>query len=373
MRAAGATLEILLADRAGDAEIWTNLVNQSPAPDVYFRPGYVAAYAGDHATPLALVVNTSRRRFLVPLLLRKLAVLPLPSRVEDYDATTPYGYGGVLPLDAGEVTGEDAAELLQQLRTWCTKTNIVTLMLRLHPLLQQHIAFSTGVADCLGGTIRTVGPTAAIDLLSWDDALSAPTGMHKGRRTDLKHARRHVTAKLTSCASSEAAEMLQQFQSIYEQTMTRLDATPFYFFPREYYISLQNALGSDMAVAVAYYDRRPVSAALFLAGSQFGHYHLSGVTAEGKQHKAQTMVLVEGAQWLRRRGCRWFHLGGGRQPGDSLYYFKRSFGGNTFDYSYLALIADKPRYDELANLRKTQAKLPTPVSEFFPAYRGPDK
>jgi lipid II:glycine glycyltransferase (peptidoglycan interpeptide bridge formation enzyme) len=167
--------------------------------------------------------------------------------------------------------------------------------------------------------------------------------------------------------------MLQQFRSIYEQTMARLNATPFYFFPEEYYISLQNVFSSDMAVGVAYYDAQPVSAALFLADSQFGHYHLSGVTREGKQHKAQTMVVVEGAKWMRRRGCRWFHLGGGRASADSLYYFKHSFGARTFHYSYLTLITNRARYDELVNLRRMQTELAAPVNDFFPAYRGPEQ
>ena len=314
----GAEPEILRADCPDDAETWTNLVNGSPTPDVYFRPGYAAAYSGDHATALALVINTSRRRFLLPLIVREIAAVTPPSPVGDYDAVTPYGYGGVLPLGCGEVTGQDAAELLEQLGHWCIKANVVSCMLRLHPLLRQQSGFGVGVAFCAGAAVQNVGPTAAIDLLSWNDALCGPAGMNKGRRSDLRHARRHLTIRLRSCDSPQATELLEQFRWIYEQTMTRLNANPFYFFQEKYFTSLQTVLRSDMAVVVAYYDRRPVSAALFLADSQFGHYHLSGVTPEGKQHKAQTMVLVEAAQWMRRRGCRWFHLGGGRVPADSL-------------------------------------------------------
>lgn len=368
----GAGPEVLLASCPADVKTWTKLVNESPTPDVYFRPGYAAAYASDKATALALLLNTSRRRFLLPFLLRKL-VVPLSYPGDDYDATTPYGYGGVLPLDRGEVTREDAAEMLEQLRCWCINARVVSFMLRLHPLLRQHSAFSASIADCSGGGVRNVGPTAAIDLLAWDDALCGPAGMNNGRRSDLLHARRHLTSRLTSCESAEAPEMMQQFRSIYEETMSRVNASPFYFFPDEYYMSLLYLLRSDMAVGVAYYNGQPVGAALFLADSQFGHYHLSGVTREGKQHKAQTMMVVEGAQWMRRRGCLWLHLGGGRAPADSLYYFKRSFGASTFHYSYLALIVNRTRYDQLVNLRRAQTELATPVNEFFPAYRGPEQ
>lgn len=372
MRGGGVGPQVLLAACLGDATTWTNLVNKSPTPDVYFRPAYAAAYAAPDAIPLALVVTTSTRRFLLPLLLRTLAALPSPSSVQEHDAITPYGYGGVLPLDPGPFTGADAAELLHQLKSWCISSKVITLLVRLHPLLQQQGAFGAGVLPLSGGTLQYVGPTAAIDLLSWDNSLSAPSGMTKGRRTDLHHSRRHLTVQLTPCSSLHAAEMMQQFRLLYEHTMTRLDATPFYFFRNEYYISLVDRLSSDMAVAVAYYDGRPVSAAIFLADSHFGHYHLSGGTAEGRQHKAQTMLLVEGAQWMRQRGCRWFHLGGGRQPGDSLYYFKQSFGATIFDYSYLALIADKARYHQLVKLREIHTSLAPPANNFFPAYRRSD-
>jgi len=361
--------KILLAGCPTDVKTWTSLVNASPTPDVYFRPGYAAAYSGDHATALALVIKTSRRRFLLPLLLREITVVPLASSVEDYDAITPYGYGGVLPLDRGAVTSRDAAELLEQLSHWCIKSNVVSCMLRMHPLLAQHSGFSAGVVDCPGGAVSHFGPTAAIDLLAWDADLCAPAGMKKGRRSDLCHARRDLTVRLTSCESPQAAEMLQQFRSIYDQTMTRLNATPFYFFPDTYYLSLQQMLTSHVAVGVAYYRGQPVSAALFLADAQFGHYHLSGVTSEGKQHKAQTMVLVEGAQWMRHHGCRWFHLGGGRAPGDSLYSFKHSFGGRTFYHSNVTLIANRARYNELVKLRRTEKESAMDANDFFPAYR----
>ena len=364
-----AKAQVLLADCPADVKIWTNLVDGSPTPDVYFRPGYVAAYSCDHEMAVALVIKTSRRRFLLPLLLREIAVVPLTCRVEDYDAITPYGYGGVLPLDRGEVSSRDAAELLEQLTHWCIKANVVSCMLRLHPLLAQHSGFSAGVGDCPGAAVSHFGPTVAIDLHAWNDDVCGPSGMKKGRHSDLRHARRDLTVRLKSCDTPQAAEMLQQFRSIYDRTMTRLNATSFYFFPATYYLSLHDTLNSHMAVAVAYHGMQPVSAALFLADSQFGHYHLSGVTSEGKQHKAQTMVLVEGAQWMRQRGCRWFHLGGGRPPGDSLYYFKHSFGGRTFSYTNLTLIVNQARYNELVNFHRTEKESDMGANDFFPAYR----
>ena len=72
-----------------DDRRWDELVDASPAPDVYFRPRLLPRVRGGRAR--------ARRRgrhggALFPLLLRA-----LPFGEEGLDAATPYGYGGLLP------------------------------------------------------------------------------------------------------------------------------------------------------------------------------------------------------------------------------------------------------------------------------------
>ena len=68
------------------------LVDAAPTSDVHFRPGYGRAY--EAVGEGRLVVRTSGALF--PLLLRE-----LPFGEDGFDAITPYGYGGLLPLAAG--------------------------------------------------------------------------------------------------------------------------------------------------------------------------------------------------------------------------------------------------------------------------------
>jgi hypothetical protein len=359
----------LFASSVEDARLWDDLVSKSPTPDTYYRSGYAAAYGGEHAEALSLILQTSTRRFLIPLLLRKIA-LPFAPDVEGFDALTPYGYGGVLPLDVGAISHEEGSELVENLRQWCLKANVVSCMLRLHPLLAQEEGFRYISRDCMSGTLRQYGPTEAIDLTGWDDALDTPAGMSTNRHRSLRFARRHLSVTLLPCNKPEGLKLLRQFRPIYEETMRRVNASAFYFFPEEYFLSLAHALGSDMAIAVAHRGDQAVSGALLFADAQFGHYHLGGATSDGNRYKAQTLVLVEAANWMRNRGCRWFHLGGGRTPGDSLHYFKRSFGSSTFSYSYVTLIANRERYSDLLKLRKMQSDLGPSREEFFPEYRS---
>jgi hypothetical protein len=334
-----------------DDRRWEELVDASPAADVYFRPGYCHAYdAAGHGRAVAVVTE----RALFPLLLR-----PLPFGAEGYDAATPYGYGGVLPLGPAGSLGSDPASEVRQLRDWCVTNGVVSCLLRLHPLL--------GGPDQLSGTdeveIREHGPTTALDPRRIDGATGRLEGLSKGRKADLTIARRELQF---SWEAGDAA--LERFQAVYDGTMERLGAGEFYLFPPEYYRALREGLGERLGVALALLDGEPVGGALFLADRRFAHYHLSGTTDAGRELKAGTLLVHAGAEWARDRGCELLHLGGGTSGADSLFAFKKSFGGDTFTYAFATLVADRDRYDELVARRAEEPEPRRP--EFFPAYRA---
>jgi hypothetical protein len=332
-----------------DDRRWDELVDASPAADVYFRPGYCRAYeTAGHGRAVAVVTA----RALFPLLLR-----PLPFGEEGYDAATPYGYGGMLPL--GRSLGSDPASEVRQLRDWCVTNGVVSCLLRLHPLL--------GGPEQLSGTddvgIREHGPTTAVDPRRIDAATGRLEGMSKGRKADLTRARRELA--LSWEAGDDALEC---FRTVYDGTMERLGAGGFYLFPQEYYRALREGLGERLGVALALQDGEPVGGALFLADRRFAHYHLSGTTDAGRELKAGTLLVHAGAEWARTRGCELLHLGGGTSGADSLFAFKKSFGGDTFTYAFATLVADQERYDALVARRSEEPEPPRP--EFFPAYRA---
>jgi lipid II:glycine glycyltransferase (peptidoglycan interpeptide bridge formation enzyme) len=150
--------------------------------------------------------------------------------------------------------------------------------------------------------------------------------------------------------------------------MERLGAGEFYLFPQEYYRALRDGLRECLGVALALHDGEPVGGALFLTDRRFAHYHLSGTTAAGRELKAGTLLVHAGAEWARSQGCELLHLGGGTSGADSLFAFKKSFGGETFTYAFATLVADQKRYDALVTRRSEESEPPRP--EFFPAYRA---
>jgi hypothetical protein len=328
---------------------WERIVDASPVPDVYYRPGYCGAYeTAGHGRTVAVVTEGA----LFPLLLR-----PLPFGEDGFDAATPYGYGGVLATEPGPVKSAD----LHQLRDWCVTNGVVSCLLRLHPLL--------GGSEQLSGIdeadveIREHGPTTAVDPRRVDPGTRRLVGMSKGRKADLTIARREL-----ELVWGDGDDGLEEFRRVYDGTMKRLGAGEFYVFPPEYYRALADGLGERLAVALAARDGEVVGAALFLADQRFAHYHLSGATDAGRNLKAGTLLVHAGGEWAAERGCELLHLGGGTSGADSLFAFKKSFGGETYTYSFANMSADRERYDALVSRRDQEEEPPRPG--FFPAYRA---
>ena len=86
-------------DDAGGAARWDELLCRSPQADVYHRAAYILAVADlEHSQPLGLVVSFNNQQYLLPMLLRPISG---PDGQSWFDASTPYGYGGIIRLDCG--------------------------------------------------------------------------------------------------------------------------------------------------------------------------------------------------------------------------------------------------------------------------------
>lgn len=359
----------LSAEDAGDTRLWESLVDSAAVPDVYYRPGYLRAYqAIGHGVAKAVLIETPTVRALFPLLLRPLNTLLFAPDEPGFDAATPYGYGGLLLLDdLAAITADQGLELLEALRDWCCDNQVVSAHIRLHPLLKQEDWFAGALGQAFH--LHQEGPTIALDVSRWQDETGSIATLNKGRRSDLSFARRHLRLTWTSEGRS-LTEDLQQFQELYERRMTELGARDYYHFPPEYYEALANGLGSRLDVALAWLDNTPVGAALFMIDRAMAHYHLSATNDLGRANKATTLIINAAAGHARSQGCNHLHLGGGARGEDNLFAFKRSFGGDTYLYSYLSLICDPRRYHKLLERRVSAPDLPALRTHYFPEYRA---
>ncbi|MCW2684967.1 MAG: putative GCN5-related N-acetyltransferase [Blastococcus sp.] len=315
--------------------------------DTYLLAAYQEASAllePPGTRPVLLHVRCPDGVVALPLLVR-----PLPGG-NGWDATSAYGYGG--PVSG---TACDPAAFGRALDGWARTNGVVSTFLRLHPVLD---------------TSRLVPPTAEIlelgATVAWEvspgrDLLS---GMHAHHR---RAARRAVQAGL-QVTIDPAPDSLGGFRKLYEATMRRQDADPFFFFPDAYWEALLAHRATLAPVLVeGRLDGEVVSSLLCFARQPWLHYHLGGSTDIARRIGATNQCFLAAAEWAQSQELLGFHLGGGiaGSSESSLFVFKHRFDptGPRLPFRIAKIVHDRSRYRELAGTDSTEG--------FFPPWRRP--
>jgi hypothetical protein len=326
---------------------WFSMLDRV-AHDVYHLPGYVEASAvHEGGRPCALYVEDGGSAMLLPLILRTLSGGML-------DATSPYGYPG--PLVAGTKDPAFIARALDRGKATLASHGVVSLFVRLHPILNQHPP--TGV-----GKVVRHGDTVSIDLSRSAGELWSQTrrdhrrdirdAMDAGFVTSLDHTWRHFPT----------------FKRLYSQTMARLSATPFYYFSDRYFETLKATLGSRLWLAVVTLGDAVAAAGLFTEVGGIVQAHLSGTDPAYNRHAPSKLMDYTVRLHAQERGNKWMHLGGGvGAEDDSLLAFKAGFSPIRHAFHTLRLITRPEDYHRLVRSRPGSLD-PADLDGFFPLYR----
>ncbi len=309
--------------REVDPAAWDGLVEELGVADAYLRRAYIES---------ACVLESGR-----PLLLEHDGtVFAAIERENPVDVVTPYGYGGPV--------GGDLAAFWPAYEEWCGERGVLTTFVRFHPLYgnQRGAPFR----------VETLAPTIGWRL-GQNDLLA---GIHWKHRNKVRKA---VAAGVVVTA----AEGLGDFVPLYEHTMQRAGAAPFYFFAPAYWNALER-LGGGLVRFDAAQGDETVASALCLASLPWLHYHLSATAEAGRATGAMTLLLLEAGRWAQERGYERFHLGGGLGGRrDSLHHFKHRFdSGGECEAAIGKAVHDSEAY-------RAAGGDPDDLSGFFPTYR----
>ncbi len=330
------------------ASDWDMVLARIERRDAYLLKGWLDACAIiEHGVPVMLHVHDAGGDVVLPMLLRD-----IPGADGCRDAVTPYGYGG--PIASGTHPPVEAfhAAALQ----WMRDQRIVSLFVRFHPLYQN-------APLALPGTdVVQLAGTAGWNLAPGRDLEAA---MHQRHRRLVRKARREgveVRVEVVPAAAS-----LDAFRALYDETMHRQQAADFYFFPDEYWQTLEASLGESLLLVRATIDDEPAAELLMVATHPFLHYHLGASSEAGRQVGASNLCFLTAAMWGQQHGFDMLHLGGGvGGSADSLLDFKLRFDPNSepLPLHIGKLIVDADAYRNLSGTTSTDG--------FFPAYRQRD-
>ena len=340
---------------------WDSIVKRFNAYDVYYLSGYTKAFQlhGD-GEPLLFYYRADKFRAMNVAMKRDLAEnIHFQGKINPetlYDLSTPYGYGGF--LIEGTIDDRNIKDLDEAFSSYCALNNIVSEFVRFHPVIQ-NAKVDKGIYDVID-----LGKTVTIDLASkeliWDNLSS------KNRNV----IRKAIKSGVKICWG-RSIELVDFFIPLYEQTMRKDNATQYYYFKRDYFMSAINDLKDNMTFFYALFEDKIISMSMILFGNRKMHYHLSASDQNYQHLAAGNLMLYEAACWGSSNGFISFHLGGGlASEEDGLYKFKKAFNRNSDTvFSIGRKIFDEEKYGRLVELR-AQEKDFCRENGYFPSYRA---
>lgn len=341
---------IRVLDASADEAEWLRIWEQS-GREPHGHPAYGRLLAGPGERPVAVVVQVPGGTALVPLTLR-----PLPWDVDGWDAVSPYGYGG--PFVTAGLSHEAA---LEHLAVWAAEEGICSVFLR----LSLDVEVSAGTRSP-GLDVRELFDNVVVDLRRTPDEVWMGYE-HKVRKNVNKALRAGCTV-----VRSDGFDDLAAFIDVYSETMRRRNASDWFRFDRAFFSGMAEELADCCCIfSVLDVTGRVISVELVLASGESLYSFLGGTREQAFSCSPNDLLKHEVIQHGLRSGRSRYVLGGGFEPGDGIFRYKKSFDpAGVRPFRVARIIGDGELYSELVDER-VRRHGPLPDGQFFPAYRAP--
>lgn len=301
---------------------------------------------------LLFVANAQDDFIAMPLVIRPI------DGTDYFDATSVYGYcGPISKYRQTEITSGLISFFKSSLNDFFKVNNIVSAFSRLHSLIDNHLILQ----DL--GTIVELNKTVAIDLRQ------TPEEQRRLYRKSNKSEVNQLRKKGFVVEEVKVGQDIDRFVDIYYETMDRVNATPYYYFSREYFHSFMQNDSFGTKLLVARHEGRIAAGAIFTITNKIMQYHLAGTTEDYMRLTPMKLILDEARLLGNTLGPEYLHLGGGvgGKDDDSLFRFKSGFSNHHFQFSIWKYIVDPIRYQELVHQKGINSET---EPSFFPLYRS---
>lgn len=285
--------------------------------DIYYQRKYSALYEGN-SEYFEYIYEEAHSYVKFSALKRRIeSVAGQKIQDELYDLETPYGYGGPVSNSTDMVF---LVRAFNAYKEHCIQEKIVCEFIRFHPF--NDLAQLDGLFDMHAPERQVV----VVDL-----NLSA-----EERRKVYSKTTRNIVKKASKRLTVDGTDNnLQDFMSLYYQTMKKNSADDFFYFPEEYFAGLKTLNGVELLSVKLNQDI--VSIGFFMCADELAHYHLSANNQELAKENGNYLLLDAAFEFAKEKGCRYMMLGGGRSssPDDGLFKFKAKFSPMTLPF-YIA-------------------------------------
>lgn len=342
--------------------LWQKVVRE--IGDVYYQLAYLQVAALNEEGEILLGIYQHPEGIVIyPFVQRPLNKLNLNAAISgaNYDIITPFEYGGALIQTANPQNRSILqAEFHRALTDYCHSQGIVSEFVRFHPLLKVDRDWEKYY------NLRHNCANIIIDLTKTPAEIFAE--YHRHNRRDVRLALRRGV-QIEKVANTPAN--FQQFAAIYYPTMDKHQAKPFYYFSSAYFEALANLKDDLIALYFAKDSQENiVSAAIFLIGDRFVHYHLSATVPGASKLCSVNLLLHNVILEMQQAGKQYLHLLGAPAAQPSLLAFKSKFSGDRANYYVGTKIYNLPAYNALCTAWKQTYPQKDAPANFFPLYRA---
>ena len=355
------SFSLLDAAIGSDRKDWLSLWQQWSTREVFAHPSYVELFARPYERSLcaALTVN-NEPKVLFTFILRNIKNAPWCTqlKINAYDITSPYGYGGPFCCDIDTSVGD---VFWNSFDTWAKEMGVVTVFARLSLFKNQILPFRGAIVNTAPNVVRGLELS---EQSVWADYAYK--------------VRKNVTRARSSGLTIEVdlvGNRLTEFLEIYYLTMARRSAEEGYFFPQEFFKQLIEQLSGQFAFFHVISRDRVVSTELILLSADNIYSFLGGTREESFELRPNDFLKHEVIRWGIACGKKAFILGGGYQAGDGIFRYKSSFAPNgVVEFQTGTRTLDPDLSEQLVGLRHSweasQSREWSPRLNYFPAYRG---
>lgn len=336
--------------------------------DIYHLPEYVGLEASrTQAVAEAILIEEGDKLFFVPYLLRhcdRILNLELTTQ-KVLDVVSPYGYPGILVNEAATSSLQFLELALAELINILRAKQVCSIFLRLHPILNRDFNkfYSPHICKVNGETI-SINLKLSVSEIWQQTKPNQRNAINKCKRAGL-------TARMVSFK-----QYLNEFVSIYQETMERVKAKKHYYsFDYDYFLHLTDAIGDKLHLCIVEQNEEIACAGLYTECCGIVQSTLGGTKTKFIKQSPSSLETDYARFWAKERGNEVLHLGGGVGGfQDSVYFFKAGFSKQKHTFLTLRIITNENQYFNLANLHAKSLNADVTKlleSDFFPVYRCP--
>lgn len=349
-------LKILNFNSNEDLNIYKAIIGHKDFHSAYNRLEYFNVFCGGLNNLICFYFQYETEVILMPGYLKQIKIYD--TLKENYDFSTPYGYTGPF---CSKNTGENTLLNFWKVTTkWLLDNNVVSEFIRFN-LFNNAFGYNGVIHDTMlnikGRIIHEDDQWKAFDA-------KVRKNVKRAQREELKY----------SIYYQEIEQIyINEFYSIYIDTMKRTNAKEFFFYTLE---SFNHFILNNLelcAICTIYDNDKPISTELLLISNNSVFSFLGGTLGDAFEKRPNDYLKFEVINWARSQGFENYVLGGGYGYEDGIFKYKKAFFPNdVIKYVTGRKIVDQEKYLNLVNevndKKCEEEYLDINDNSFFPLY-----